>query len=330
MSDTGLKLRRVVVLGANGYVGRQLMRGLAHNGKVTPVAVSRVNAQLDGCELLQGNATDADFLAQAIRDADVLINLVSGHEDSISQSAEAILSALNQQRQTGKPLLIHFSSMAVYGDTEGVISETTPLAEGLDGYARGKVNAEKILSTWPRHVIFRPGCIVGPDSPQWSSRILAFLKKRRIGDLGPDGDGWSNIIDVQDVVKVVEAVIDHSEAAESGVYNLAMPDAPTWNDYFIGLGMAVDATPVRRIRSGQLKLDALLLGIPLKIMEKIAPRVNASVLRSWPALTPSLLRLWRRRLKLDGTRLEASYPIAWTPLEEVLYRSAGVDAKKDA
>lgn len=329
MDDIRIKPRRVVVLGASGYVGRQLMRALARNDRVMPVAVSRrAEAPLEGCELLQGDASDADFLAQAIYRADVLINLISGQEDGIRQSAEAILRALSQQEKPG-PLLIHFSSMAVYGDVEGLVSETAPLAEGLDGYARGKVAAEKILSAWPRHVIFRPGCIVGPESPQWSSRIVALLKKRRIGDLGPDGDGWSNIIDVQDIVKVVEAVIDHSESAESGVYNLAMPDMPTWNDYFIGLGVAAEATPVRRIRSRQLKLDALLLGIPLKILEKAAPRVSASALRSWPALTPSLLRLWRRRLKLDGAQLDANYPVAWTPLEEVLRRSAAL-AKTNA
>src|SRR5690606_10385398 len=140
---------RVVVLGASGYVGRHVMRALANEQTLAAVAVSRrANARFAAAEVLVGDATDVHFLTAAIRDASVVVNLISGSEEAIRTSALALYGALEAVRgaRTGAasvsrdlPLVIHFSSMAVYGERQGLIDETSPLTDGLDGYARGKV-----------------------------------------------------------------------------------------------------------------------------------------------------------------------------------------------
>lgn len=330
--------RRVVVLGASGYVGRHVMRALANDETITAVAVSRrPDTRLDKGEGLTGDATDVAFLTDAIRDASVVINLISGSEAAIRDSALALYTALEAvpRTQAGAaplspvlPLVIHFSSMAVYGDSQGLIDESAPLTDGLDGYARGKVAAEKILSAWPRTVIFRPGCIVGPGSSQWSTRIVTLLKQGRLGDLGAVGDGWSNLIDVQDVVQVLLTVIAQADTIQQPVvYNLAMPDAPTWNDYFIGLGVAAKAVPIRRISPRALMLETKVLSVPLKMLEKASARLKLKPFQSWYAMTPSLLRLWQRRLKLDTASLDR-FSVHWTPISEVLRRSASTPNEK--
>src|SRR5690606_13494342 len=91
--------RRVVVLGASGYVGRHVVRALEKEEAIDAVAVSRgPDTRLGGAETLTGDATDAAFLTEALRDASVVINLISGSEAAIRDSALALLAALEAVR----------------------------------------------------------------------------------------------------------------------------------------------------------------------------------------------------------------------------------------
>src|SRR5690606_3024592 len=107
-------------------------------------------------------------------------------------------------------------------------------------------------------------------------------------------------------------------------------NAPTWNDYFIGLGVAANAVPVRRISSRALMLETKVLSVPLKVIEKASAKLKPklSSLQAWYAITPSLLRLWQRRLKLDTASLDR-FPVRWTPIAEVFRRSASATDRNE-
>ncbi|MGE4335167.1 MAG: NAD-dependent epimerase/dehydratase family protein [Pigmentiphaga sp.] len=306
----------MLILGAGGYVGGRIVQALHGCDWATPVAAVRRPLTAD-TESIVLDATDASALAAALHGVHAVVNCVAGTPRTISAGAKALRQALAAKSASMK--VVHFSSMAVYGPAIGRVDETMPLAEGLDGYAGAKVQAERLLADLEGLVVLRPGCIYGAGSPQWSVRIERLLRARRIGDLGAAGDGCSNLVHIDDVVQAVVAALGGAGAGRSRTFNLAMSDAPTWNAYFVAYARTLGAVPVRRISSRRLALEGRLLAPILKIAE-IGLRGRATTLP--PPIPPSLLRLWTQDIRLDAGAAQTHLAVRWRPLEEGLSEAA--------
>ena len=177
-------------------------------------------------------------------------------------------------RELGLDRVVHLSSMAVLGNATGVLDETAPVdrASG-NAYADAKIECERIVTAAAAHgldcVILRPSCIYGPGSELWTVRIGRMLAARRLGDLGAAGDGKCNLVHVEDVAKAVLAALS-ADTRGLQVFNISNAETLTWNDYFVRLGRALGATPVRRLTGRAWKLETRLLAVPLKIAEMAA------------------------------------------------------------
>lgn len=308
---------RILVLGATGFVGRLVVKSLAASDWAVPIAASRRAGK--GVERVDG--TDAASLTAALANVDGLINCVAGAPEGITANARALATALAAQNAVrAAPLpVVYFSSMAVYGTAEGRIDEDAALT-GASAYGLAKVEAERLLGGLSGVTFFRPGCIYGRGSPQWSARIADLLRAKRIGDLGVAGDGHSNLVHVDDVVQAALLAVRAPRTA-SRAYNLAMPNAPRWNEYFVAYGRALGATPVRRVGARRLKFETKLLAPVLKIAE-IAGR-KTGIHHLPPALPPSLARLWQQDIRLDVRRAEQELGVTWTSLQTALEEEAG-------
>ncbi|RAR52628.1 nucleoside-diphosphate-sugar epimerase [Paraburkholderia unamae] len=305
---------RILVLGATGYVGRHLVKALAAADWAEPVAASR----REGSGLRRVDAADPASLRAALAGADGLVNCVAGAPEAIVANARALRAALDAH---GTPLpVVHFSSMAVYGAAEGRIDEDAAL-QAVSPYGQAKREAERLLVTLPALTVLRPGCIYGGGSPQWSLRIAQLLRARRLGDLGAAGDGCSNLVHIDDVVRAALAALS-TPTAGGRAYNLAMADAPRWNEYFVAYARILGATPVERIGGRRLAFETKLLAPALKIAE-IAGRKLGGV-KVPPPLPPSLARLWQQDIKLDARRAEATFGLAWTPWHAALQAEAAL------
>jgi len=104
--------------------------------------------------------------------------------------------------------------------------------------------------------------------------------------------------------------------------NLAAPDSPRWNDYFVDLALATGATPVSRLSPRQVQLDAWLAGPPLKLAQLLMPRHGASPGAIPDPMPPGLLRLWRQHILLDPSAAGRKLGVDWTPYPESLRSSA--------
>lgn len=296
-------MMRVLVLGADGFVGRRVMARLSQAAGIEPIAGTRRSIAAGDTGRVAVDATDRASLDAALRGVDAIVNAVAGDADTIRRNGTAVFAAAAGRR------VVHLSSMAVYGAATGTIDETAPLAQAAGAYGDAKIAAERAADG--DTVILRPGCIYGAGSPQWTRRIATLLRQRRIGDLGAAGDGCSNIVHVDDVARAVEAGL----RGGSGAYNLAMPGAPDWNGYFLAFAKALGAVPVRRIPRWQMTLDSKLAAIPLKLAERLPGQAP-------PAIPPSLARLWAQDMRLDATRATREWALDWTPLESGVAEAA--------
>jgi 2-alkyl-3-oxoalkanoate reductase len=312
---------RVLVLGADGFIGSHLVGSLAASDWASPIACSRrarAGGAADPIARLQFDATDESALYQALQTADSVVNCIAGSAHTIVDGARALVAAA--ARQSRPPRLVHLSSMAVYGSVTGVVAESAPL-RGEDAYAQAKIAAEANCGDYSQAVVLRPGIVYGPRSRQWTERVARWLLAHRLGDLGAAGDGCCNLLYVADLVSAVGQCL-RLPGMVGQVFNLAMPQPPTWNEYFVGFARVLGAVPVARIGQRRLKIETRLLAPPLKVAEILCSKAGMTALRLPEAMPPSLLRLWQQDIRLDVTRAEQLLQLQWTALDDGLRQAA--------
>jgi nucleoside-diphosphate-sugar epimerase len=316
-------MKRILVLGGSGYVGSRLCAMLRHTRWATPVSASSRH-RIQDADNVRVDTRDPAALRAALQGMDAVVNCVAGNAQAIAEGARLLAEAC---AAAGCRHIVHLSSMSVYGSIEGRITEEAPLDPGLGWYGHAKCEAERHIVSFAQSggtaVIFRPGCVWGPGSELWVGRIARYLRAGRLGDLGEAGDGWSNLVHVDDVCSAIVAALRASRPnGQILTYNLAAPDSPRWNEYFVDLALAIGATPVRRISPRQLRLDAWLAGPPLKIAHTAFAKAGLPAALPDP-LPPGLLGLWERHLLLESASAQRELDVRWTPYDYALAQSAG-------
>jgi nucleoside-diphosphate-sugar epimerase len=311
----------ILVLGANGFIGREVVRGLASTDWAIPIRGVRAapTAAKDSLEERPVEATQVDSLRTAMRGVAGVVNCVAADAARIVLNASALFDAA--KTLTHPPRIIHLSTMSVYGSTIGLVDESAPLRGDLGPYSEAKVAAEKVASTYPHSVIFRPGCVFGPGSQQWSIRFAHLLLAHRLGDLGAAGDGCCNLVHVGDVALAVVRSLEDPRT-DGRVFNLATPTPPTWNEFLIKYAIALRAVPVSRISGRRLRIEGKILAPPLKIAEILARICKLDAGRIPPPIPPSLIRLMGQDIRLDPRRAESELGLRFRDTQAALEETA--------
>lgn len=311
----------VLIVGATGYIGSALASELRRH-EVDVVTASR-GRQKTRDDHRQVDTTQVESLMQAMQGVDIVINCVNGDAAAISEGARCLVEAAER---SGVKKIIHMSSMAVYGFDSAWMDEQSPLGGAGNWYAEAKIQAESAMAQFTKYgevIILRIGCVAGRGSVQWVQRIGDLLKARRIGDLGSLGDGWSNLVALDDVCQVVVQSVHRSQSpGRLEVFNLAAPDSPRWNSYFVDFAQLIDAAPPARISAMRLKVEGYAKAPAALIYKKIQRLVRFLPAWNGTTLPPSLIQLFHSAGRLETGSIDASFSIAWTPYEDTLRQGA--------
>lgn len=225
---------RVVVTGATGHVGSNLVRALVRRGDQVRVVVRNSVKALEGLELerVPGDVRDAAALRSAFEGAEIVYHLAAvisisgdptGHVrevnvDGTRRVAEAALAA-------GVRRLVHCSSVHAFdlyhGARDRPIDETgTRVPDALPHFAydRSKAAGERalreVMARGLDAVILHPSGVVGPYDfgPSRMGRVLLGLYHRKLPSLL---DGGFDFVDVRDVVDGLVAAADRGRAGEN-------------------------------------------------------------------------------------------------------------------
>jgi NADH dehydrogenase len=266
----------VTVFGGSGFLGRHVVRALAKGGYRIRVAVRRPElaghlqplGRVGQIHAVQANVRYQRSVESAVRDADVVINLVGILFERGRQRFEAVhtfgAEAVALAAAAYGARLVHISAIGA--------DENAPAL-----YARSKAMGEKlVLAAMPSATILRPSVVFGPED-NFFNRFAAIARISPVLPLVGGGHTRFQPVFAGDVAAAVRAAIEGG-VARAPIYELGGPDVKTFKE----LMQFVLATIERK---------RLLLPLPFPVA-----KLQASVLQFLPnpPLTPDQVELLRR------------------------------------
>ncbi len=228
---------KYVVLGAGGFVGGAMVERLVgQHAQVVPV-IHRIgpgSAFLARFGLQQRLADlgDPATLKKVFEGADIVFHCVTGDHKA---TVQGLTNALAAAQSAGLRRFVYLSSAVVHGfHPKSAIVEGSLLEPAAESeYAKNKVAAEKIISSWrggPETVILRPSIIYGPRSKYWSESPARQIVCGT-AYLVDHGRGYMNDIHIEHLLDAMLLSAHHPKAANQ-VYVLQDGFGLTWHDYY--------------------------------------------------------------------------------------------------
>jgi len=294
----------ILVTGGTGFVGSKIVHALRGEDRRVrclvrnPERAGQLRAW--GCELAEGDVTDAESLTRAVDGADALIHLVAiivgkpeEFERLMTRGTESLLDAAEQAG------VRRFILMSALGTTEAT-RELTP-------YYRAKWSMEQAVQAAPlEHTIFRPSFIFGRDG----GVLPTFLRLVRWSPVTPVvGTGTQRIqpIWVDDVAAYFAKAVDLSRAAGK-TFEIGGPDVVTWDELYSRIALILGK---RRAK----------LHLPFGLM-----RAQARVIEALPGpspITPDQVKMLEGEDNVvTNEDAQQTFGLPLVPLDEQLRRAA--------
>lgn len=253
--------KKIIVLGASGFVGTTLVERLLKlpDVDVVPVIHSAGSAwrlARRTSTLIQADIADRAALGDVLRGATHVVNCTRGGRDVMIDGLRNILDGC---RAAGVGRFVHLSSVMVYGDPPHLDShhEEAPThpPPGADSYGMIKLEQDRMVqaaaSAGLPSVVLCPPNISGPYSG-YIAGIVGGLRNASFA-LVDDGAGPCNLIDVRNLCHAIELALDAGGAALDGSRMFVTDGGQIrWSDVVSELLALTGTDPVRHIERAAL------------------------------------------------------------------------------
>jgi nucleoside-diphosphate-sugar epimerase len=218
-------MRRIAVTGANGFIGRHVVRHAVASGyEVAGVVRSEPAAQSvreAGGHPVQLVGRDPEALVHALDGCLAVVHLAQIGAERSGQTYEAINigfteRVLEDARHAGVPRVVYFSGLGV--------ARFGMAPRCSNAYFLSKLAAETILfRSGLEGVVFRPSFVVGPGD----AFVAAALRAMQGGEVERPGDGSYRMqpVAVADAALAVLAAVERKPNAFPVVFDLVGPEA---------------------------------------------------------------------------------------------------------
>ncbi|MFN3189912.1 MAG: NAD-dependent epimerase/dehydratase family protein [Aureliella sp.] len=254
-------IRRILVTGASGFLGGRVVEVLHETRLAEPVAtlrhwtraarIARKPTEIRLCDI-----TNKEQVDDSLRDIDAVVHCAKTDDrDSIVGGTENLLNAA---KAAGVKRFVFISTAEVYGpgaNGDVIEDDETPKTGRL--YGDAKVEAEALCFQAAKEglhtTVLRPSLIYGPYSTSWSIDIAKRLQSGNWGVFEDKGEGFANLVYVDDLVQaIVRSIACPNMAGEA--YNVNGPERVTWNEYFKSFNDTLGLDPLRSISTGKSTL----------------------------------------------------------------------------
>lgn len=305
---------RILVTGATGFIGLEVVRRLAASGLQPRVLVRRQSRApllrtLD-VEPVHGDLLSTPSLARAVDGIDAVIHLggratFESYDTLRSTMVDGTAQLARCAAEAGVAHVVFGSSLFVH-DGSGPVDDDTP-AHPVLAYGRAKLAAESALldvaaAGGPTVALVRLPHVYGPQS------VLFGLARRRLVVFPGPGDNPFAQLHVDDAANVLVAA---ALQRWTGRRPVADHESVTWNEFFEVLTAYAPRIRVVRVPA-PLAIGVAAVAGP--VLARVGPTlVSADTVRGWNLPLPVSTRtLW------DELGLEPAYPTVFDGIPATL------------
>jgi UDP-glucose 4-epimerase len=275
---------RVVVTGANGFIGRHLVADLGERHEVVALTRGAPPVDLAGAaEWLQQDLVEPLDPAHLPQRIDAVIHLAQsrrykdfpgGARDIYAVNVDSTFRLLEWAHTAGAQAFVLASTGGVYAYASRPVREDDPLRLA-NLYFRSKYAAEVLLEAYAellRPVILRPFFVYGQGQrdmfiPRLAERIVAGEEIVVEGNPGIR----INPMHVEDAVRVFEPALT---GTVSSPINIAGPEVASITELVAALGEATGVQPVVRHRAADVDGDLIASTERMRSELGVAPRIG--------------------------------------------------------
>jgi dTDP-4-dehydrorhamnose reductase len=218
---------KILLLGKDGQVGRELQRSLA---SARLVAIDRPELDFERLDELRGivrrEAPDVIVNAAAYTAVD---RAESEPELCRRINAEAVAAVAEEARSLGA-LFVHYSTDYVFDGTKEGWYEETYEPKPLGVYGLTKLEGEQAAATAGRHLVFRTSWVYAAHGHNFIRTILRLAQERETLDV--IDDQWGAPTGAALLADLTALAIDRCQRPEtaipSGLYHLVPSGETTW------------------------------------------------------------------------------------------------------
>jgi nucleoside-diphosphate-sugar epimerase len=318
---------KVAVTGAGGFIGGRVVEALHLSGQAVVTALVRrwgsaVRVARQPIDIRLCDLTNAQEVSRCLRDATHVVHCATGGGGVDVAGTRHVLEAAGRY---GIERVVYLSTVAVFGEVEGTVTEESAGCAPLSAYAAAKLEAETVCHTFSQRgvpvVIFRPTIVYGPFSESWVVEFVGRMRQGRWMLPPEDCQGVCNLLYVDDLVAAISRAL-HDPRAVGETFIVNGPDKVTWQDYFVALNQAA-GFPALRTQNRLTSHLAAAAMMPVRkaaklllqhfrdpiltlykrhaVMRRVMRRAEAAI-RQTP--TTSEFDLYRRRVHFSAEKVE--------------------------
>ncbi len=296
-----LRNTRVLITGANGFIGGRLaerladeegarVRGLTRNVEATlrgrPELGSHTGLPL---QTIIGDITDADAVRRAVDGCDIVIHCAamqvgaSGRSPLLADfrrvNVGGTLNLLRAARAANVQRFIHISTINVHGfPPPRDANADSPLSFAGDFYSVSKAEGEHAAREFARDndlplVVIRPACTYGPRSDAWTMQPLRRVRRGAPVLIGK-GDGICNAVYIDNLVDLILLTLKN-DAAIGQAFIGAEGRGVTWREFYGAYARMVGISNVNALPRWAVLAAATGFGALARITGR-APRISRS------------------------------------------------------
>jgi len=230
--DRRMKIGNVLVTGASGKIGRNLVPALVAEGYCVRAVQFQTPISFEGVEVARGSVSDRPFIRSALKDIDAVCHLATCKEDRdnfLDVGVRGTFTLLDESREAGHiRQFVQASGDAALGiffyPHPYPLDENAPLAAYPGYYAFSKV-LEEVMCNQYRLQYGTPVTILRFSWVQDEDDILAYMTLKP-PDFG--GPPWREIA-------VTEGQKTHFEKGADGVGRLRHPGGQPYKRHVVGV-----------------------------------------------------------------------------------------------